>query len=94
MLFGGFAESQSKVFEEEIDEGEFAEDYGYLSDSDLEEDEDASGPLLNSAQKPEVRWFDWVEVPGGDPVACEDEEHGKSVRKGKVVKISDVAYVT
>ena len=41
MLFGNCAESQSKDFNEEaIDVQESAEDYGYSSDSDLEEDED------------------------------------------------------
>ncbi|KAF9790973.1 hypothetical protein BJ322DRAFT_1039080 [Thelephora terrestris] len=40
LLFGNFAESQSKDFKEAIDEVEFGEDYGYLSDSDLEDDED------------------------------------------------------
>ena len=41
VLFGNFSESQSKDFsKEEIDDEEPAEDYGYWSDSDLEEDED------------------------------------------------------
>ena len=41
MLFGNFAEAQSKDFNKEtIDEKESVEDYGYLSDSDLEDDDD------------------------------------------------------
>ena len=87
MLFGGFTESQSKDFEEEIDEEEVAEDYGYLSDSDLEDDEDED-------TNQEVHPFGSVEAPGEDKPFCEDEDHGKCVGKGKVVKIPDVAFVT
>ena len=79
MLFGNFTESQSRNFEEVIDEEEIAEDYGYSSDSDLEDDEDGkSAPAA---------------VPGKSKKAlC--EEHDDRVEKGKVVKIPDVAFVT
>ena len=40
MLSGEFAESEPKDFSEPIDEGDQAEDYGYYSDSDLEDDGD------------------------------------------------------
>ena len=60
-----------------------------MSDSDIEDDE-GEGPLLNNPKKSEVRLSDSAE----DKVVCEDEEHGKRVGKGKVVKIPDVAYVT
>ena len=47
VLFGNFAEAQSKDFNKEaIDEGESAEDYGYSSDSDLEDDDDMRAPLV------------------------------------------------
>jgi len=43
VLFGSFAEAQSKdPNEETIDEEELAEAYGYSSDSDLEDDVDRS----------------------------------------------------
>ena len=41
VLFGNFTESQLKDFNEDtVDAEESTEDYGYLSDSDLEDDED------------------------------------------------------
>ena len=80
VLFGNFAESRSKYFSEEpIDEQEYAEDYGYLSDSDLEDDEDAK-------DVPTV-------VPTEDQkTLCESQD--ERVEKGKIVKIPDMAFVT
>src|ERR1700753_436060 len=40
VLSGTFAESELKDFSEPIDDDERAENYGYHSDSDLEDDED------------------------------------------------------
>ena len=40
MLSGEFAESEPRDISEPIDEGEQADDYGYYSDSDLEDDGD------------------------------------------------------
>jgi hypothetical protein len=87
VLFGNFAESQSKDFNEVVDEEEYAEDYGYLSDSDLEdsEDEKASKPTANSKTHP-------LDLPGKDKIVCEG--HEERVEKGKVVKIPDMAFVT
>jgi hypothetical protein len=80
VLFGGFAEARSKIFKEEsIDEEESAEDYGYSSDSDLEDDGD--GRVAPIAVPPENR-----EIP------C--EEHDERIEKGKIVKIPDMALVT
>jgi len=94
VLFGNFAESQSKDFNKEpIDDEESAEDYGYLSDSDLEDDEDERVALFKDASKPKVRDLDPFGIPGEDrKVFC--EEHGERVEKGKVVKIPDMAFVT
>ena len=80
MLFGNFTESQSRDFTKEaIDEEESAEDYGYLSDSDLEDDEDEKVAP--------------VAIPGEDQkILC--EEHEEHVEKGKIVKIPDIAFVT
>jgi hypothetical protein len=88
VLFGDFAESQSKDFEDQIDEDEFAEDYGYLSDSDLEDDEEKVLPTAESGLRP----FDPFATTGEDNVTPEDyKEH---VEKGKVVKIPDMAFIT
>jgi len=93
VLFGNFAESESKLFdEEEIDE-EYAEDYGYSSDSDLDDDEDEK-----------VSWFQYVGrlvvllfallgflFEDGSNLCGERE---KRAERGKVVKIPDMAFVT
>jgi len=80
VLFGSFAEAQSKDFDEAtIDEGEFAEDYGYSSDSDLEDDDD--GRVAPTVAPPEEK-----------KILC--EEHEERIEKGKIVKIPDMALVT
>ena len=93
VLFGNFAESQLKDFKEPIDDEESAEDYGYLSDSDLEDDEDEKVALSNGASKPKVQLIDPFGIPGEDRRILW-EEHDERVEKGKVVKIPDVAFVT
>ena len=91
VLFGNFAESQSKDFiKEEVDEEGSAEDYGYLSDCDLEEDEDEKGASFMRAAKPKVHPFD---APGKGRKIL-PEEHEERVEKGKVIKILDMAFVT
>ena len=82
MLFGNFAESQSKDFNEAIDEDESTEDYGYSSDSDLEGED----PSLIRTSQPKVR------LSGEDDIVCEG--HEECVEKGKMVKIPDMAFVT
>ena len=93
MLFGGFAESQSKDFNRDEIHEEPAEDYGYLSDSDLEEDEDERVAPLRHTSKPKAHSFDPFDVPGEDRWIL-PEEHKEHVEKGKVVKIPDMAFVT
>jgi len=80
VLFGNFAEAQSKDFNQEtIDEEESAEDYGYLSDSDLEDDDDMRVPP--------------VAFPSQErKIPC--EEYEERIEKGKIVKIPDMALVT
>ena len=79
VLFGNFAESQSKDFKEAVNEQECAEDYGYLSDSDLEGDEDVKdAPVAVPAKNQDI--------------LC--EHHDERVEKGKIVKIPDMAFVT
>ena len=97
MLFGGFAEARSRNFKEVIDEEGFAEDYGYWSDSDLEDEEDELGiprsAAAEDATKPEVH------DPTDSPAISSEgkivyEDHKECVEQGKVVKIPDVAFVT
>ena len=91
MLFGNFSESQSKDLGEAVDEEECANEYGYLSDSDLEDDEDEK-PSFQLANKPNISSFDPFPTPSGDRLVREkNKEH---VGKGKVVKIPDMAFVT
>ena len=91
VLFGNFAESQSKDFKEEIDEEGSAEDYGYLSDSDLEDDEDEK-PSFKHSGGSRTHLFDSLPAAGGDKPSHEKNE--ESVEEGKVVKIPDMAFVT
>ena len=85
MLFGDFAESQLKDLKEVVDEEGSTEDYGYLSDSDLEDDEDERVSSLEALP------FNTLEVSGeGD--ACEHRE--ERLERGKIVKIPDMAFVT
>lgn len=89
VLFGDFGESQSKEFGEAIDDEESTEDYGYSSDSDLEDDEDAK--VLPSADL-------YLHIaanamnergPKDAPENCKER-----AEKGKVVRIPDIAFVT
>jgi len=93
VLFGDFAESQSKDFKEEIDEDDSAEDYGYLSDSDLEDDEDEKVASSKHTRKPKVYPFDPFGASGeARKITC--DEHEECAAKGKVAKIPDMAFVT
>lgn len=87
MLFGNFSESQSKNFRETIDEGDYAEDYGYSSDSDLETDEDESVRIENTANAGVQQWGGY-ESSGGNTTV------GEGITTGKVVKVTDMAFVT
>ena len=91
MLFGNFAESQLRDFKEVIEEDEFAEDYGYLSDSDLEDDGDER-PLFKRTGKSKIHSFDPFPASSENHFSCERNE--ERVSKGKVVKIPDMAFVT
>jgi hypothetical protein len=89
VLFGDFAESQSKDFKEAIDEEESGEDYGYRSDSDLEDGEDGRISPPKQTTRSKSRLFD---LANDNRIVCEG--HEEHVDKGKVVKISDMAFVT
>ena len=53
MLFGDFAEARVTDWEEVVDEEERGEDFGYLSDSDLEDDEDETERQVDSFGLPD-----------------------------------------
>jgi len=93
VLFGNFPESQSKDFGKEVLDDKSAEDYGYLSDSDLEDDEDEKVALSKHANESKVYPVDPSGVSGGDR-KIHYEEYEKHVENGKVVNIPDVAFVT
>ena len=86
MLFGNFAESQLKDFDKAIDKDDCTEDYGYLSDSDLEDDEDDKVSSLNPRSKSKVHLY------GENKVVC--EYHEECIEMGKVIKIPDIVFVT
>ena len=90
VLFGNFAESQSKDLSDPVDEEEFAEGYGYLSDSDLDDDEDERVSTPKHTVKPEVHPFNPFAIPGEEKICYKAER----IEKGKVVKIPDIAFVT
>lgn len=96
VLFGNFAESQPKYFREAIDEEETAADYGYLSDSDLEDDEDERpAPLKHTSESKVIKPEDFnliSVVLGTGRSGCEEQEEW--IEKGKVVKIPDIAVAT
>lgn len=92
MFSGGFVESLSKDLRDAVDEEESAEDYGYLSDSDLEDDDDEKVPSSGHPDRSDIHPFDPFAAPGEEKVGC--ERHAERIEKGKVVKIPDVAFVT
>jgi hypothetical protein len=85
---------QSKGFDKDVvDREESAEDYGYSSDSDLEDDEDEKVAWSKQGGKSKVHLFDSCGIPGGERRSpC--EEYKEQVEQGKIVKIPDMAFVT
>ena len=93
VLFGNFAESRSKDFDKTVDDEESAEDYGYLSDSDLEDDEDEKAASIKQKTRSETHALGpFADLDQEENIIC--EKHEEHVDKGKVVKIPDVAFVT
>ena len=75
------------------DHDEYAEDYGYSSDSDLEDDEDEKVTLPKRQSKSKVHPFDSYGISDeGGRTPC--EEHVEHTEEGKIVKIPDMAFVT
>ena len=97
MLSGTFAESKLKDFSEPIDENEHAENYGYHSDSDLEDDEDAvnTGKPMKKAAPPMKHTPDPLLFPANDKTPAPTYGEWKEPPgKGVVIKIHDVAFIT
>lgn len=83
VLSSTFAEAETRDFSE-IDGNEFAEDYNYSSDSDLEEDRDFENP-------------DPVEPVQTTVPPHQHASYGQyeeSAQEGKVIRIHDVAFIT
>lgn len=83
VLFGKFTEAETRDFSE-TDGDEFAKDYGYSSDSDLEEDGDFESPGPVKVQK--TSHSHKREAPYG--------QYEESVQVGKVIRIQDIAFIT
>ena len=97
VLSGEFAESEPKDFSEPVDEGEQAEDYGYYSDSDLEDDVDVENAKWES--KKTIRPKDNPPYPIPSATDCKDlgptyGEWKELSVKGTVIKIHDIAFIT
>ena len=97
MLFGDFAEARPRNFGEVIDEEDFATDYGYSSDSDLEDEEDQLRALQHTVAEDAIQSevqdpSDSPAISSGDNMVFED--HEECVEQGKVVRIPDMAFVT
>ena len=83
VLFGTFSEAETRDFSG-TDDDDFAADYGYSSDSDLEEDGDSEGPraaVTHIASAPSQK-----ETPHG--------QYEESAQTGKVIRVQDVAFIT
>ena len=90
MLFGTFAESESKDFSEPLGDAEYAENYGYHSDSDLEDDEDSEAPKPARGHPFDPFCFTTTDKK---PTPSR-REHEERLEKGKVIRIQDMALIT
>ena len=97
MLFGPFAEAESKDFSEPLDDNESPDGYGYHSDSDLEEDEDSASSKESPTQRRSTAGHlsDHFSFPAVETeLASTLGEHKERLEKGKVIKIHDMAFIT
>ena len=89
VLSGDSVESQSEDLQDPLDEAESADIYGYLSDSDLEDDEEVNPPPKSHEPLSGASYED-----NKDKNATSSEFYQESVERYKIIKISDVAFVT
>ena len=95
VLFGAFAEAKSKDFSEVIDDSETAEDYGYHSDSDLEDDNDRPAAQSTGSRETPISLKDRFSSSAEDNKSPHIyDEHRESLQQGKFIKIEDVAFIT
>lgn len=85
-MFGQFKESEKKDLLKPHEMEEYAENYNYGSDSDLEDD----GGVLEDKFRG-VKYKLVQSSNDGDPPAGYD---GRSRRVGRVIKIHDIAFIT
>jgi len=90
VLSGAFAEAELKDFSQPIDESECAENYGYCSDSDLEDD---GGAVKKREGGLRGHPFDPFCFPVSEEMPTYDQ-HKEFARKGKVIKVQDIAFIT
>ena len=95
VLSGTFAEAESKDLSLPIDENECADNYGYCSDSDLEDDDDAAMEGEAPKKTATLRGHPF------DPLCFTISEemptygqHKESVKEGTVIKVQDIAFIT
>ena len=97
VLSGTFAESELKDFSEPIDDDERADNYGYHSDSDLEDDEDTvnAAKAMRNAATSKKHTANPLLFPANDkkPASICGEWEEPS-RKGTIIKVHDVAFIT
>ena len=95
VLFCKFAEAELKDLNSDFANEEPAEDYGYYSDSDLEEDEDGEDgeepdPVYDVSRTGPTT--PGPHSPGGG--GAYHANHTELTNKGKVVSIPDIAFGT
>lgn len=94
MLFENSAKAKPEDFKKDaIDCGEHAVDYGYSSDSDLEDDEDEKVAPSNRKSKSSAHLFNPYKT-SNENVKIPCEEHEEHTEGGRVVKIPDIAFIT
>lgn len=94
VLSGNFAEAKSKDFSETVDDSETAEDYGYYSDSDLEDGNDdlVHSDITGTAVPPKDHHSS---SSTGDHKSLDTHgEHMERPQQGKVIQIQDIAFIT
>jgi hypothetical protein len=94
VLSGTFAEAESKDFSEAIDDNEIAEDYGYHSDSDLEDDDHIANPTESPGIVAPLDEDPSSPSPTTDKSTRVYDELSKRPRQGKIIEIQDIAFIT
>ena len=95
VFFGAFAEAESKNYSKSLDDDECAGNYGYHSDSDLEQDEDSSEETSRQTEPIRGHPFDpFCFAPTENESKPTYGEYTECLEKGKTVKIQDMAFVT